>query len=140
MGAVAVAADRAPSLRLAAAGAVLAGSGVALGAFGAHALDGVLTPARAATYDTAVLYQLLHGVALVALGLHRRALGAAGPLLLAGTLLFCGSLYALVALDVGAFGAVAPFGGAALIGGWGVAAWTLWAAPERPGAVPDRSP
>lgn len=113
-------------------GAVLAGLGVALGAFGAHALEGVLTPARLATFETAVRYQVLHGIALVALrALWAGGVGSAQGLrwacvaLAVGAVVFAGSLYLIVATDVGAWGAVAPVGGAAMIAGWGAAAWAL---------------
>jgi uncharacterized membrane protein YgdD (TMEM256/DUF423 family) len=119
-------------------GAVLAGAAVALGAFGAHALDGVLSTSRLATFETAVRYQFLHALALLVLH-HARlagALGAAaaarvGVTLVAGTAIFAGSLYALVATDVGAFGAIAPVGGGLLLLGW--AQWAWAARPRRPG-------
>jgi len=119
-------------------GAVGAGAAVALGAFGAHALDGVLTAGRLGTFETAVRYQLLHALALLIL--HHARLSGALPVaaaqrialsLLAGTVLFSGSLYALVATDVGAFGAVAPIGGVLLILGW--AQWAWHARPGRHG-------
>ncbi|MEX2502249.1 MAG: DUF423 domain-containing protein [Trueperaceae bacterium] len=112
---------------LAACGAVLAGLGVAAGAFGAHALDDLLSPARMATFDTAAHYQLLHGLALAFVATRGDALRPAATLLLIGTVFFCGSLYLLVATDVGAFGALAPVGGGALIVGWALTARGLWA-------------
>lgn len=116
-------------------GAVGAGAAVALGAFGAHALDGVLTAGRLGNFETAVRYQFLHALALLIL--HHARLSGALPVaaaqrvalsLLAGMVLFSGSLYALVATDVGAFGAVAPIGGVLLILGW-----AQWAWHARPG-------
>ncbi len=124
----AVAAPRWPGVVGALAGAL----GVALGAFGAHALGDVLTPARLATFETAVRYQLIHALALVAVqaalaapGAARRALVRAAALLTLGAGIFAGSLYALVGLDVGLFGAVAPIGGAAMIAGWLSLAWAF---------------
>jgi uncharacterized membrane protein YgdD (TMEM256/DUF423 family) len=117
-------------------GTLLAGSAVALGAFGTHALADQLTPARLATFETAVRYQFLHALALLILHLHTLrpdggipagALRRIGGLFLIGIGLFSGSLYALVATGVGAWGAVAPIGGFALI-----AAWSLWAWALRP--------
>lgn len=110
------------------AAALLLALAVALGAFGAHALEGRVTPSRLATFETAVRYQALHGLGLLAIvGLRRdAALRAAAPLVAAGTVLFCGSLYALVATDAGAWGAVAPVGGVLLVAGWSVLAWTAW--------------
>jgi uncharacterized membrane protein YgdD (TMEM256/DUF423 family) len=117
--------------RWAAAGALLAGLGVALGAFGAHALEGVLSEARLATFETAVRYQTHQALGLFLLGLAPRPVRAAAPWLLAGTAIFSGSLYALVALDLSALGAVAPIGGAAMIFAWGLAAWRLLRAPSQ---------
>lgn len=106
---------------------LLGASGVALGAFGAHALKGAL--AAAATrevWETAVRYQLLHAAALLGLAAWlrsssgsaaRRALWAA-RLWAAGTLLFSGSLYALALGGPRWLGPVTPLGGAALIAGW----------------------
>lgn len=113
-------------------GAVAAALAVAAGAFGAHALDGVLTAGRLATFETAARYQLLHAIGLIALQAALaagagapRALLRAAALLTFGTAVFSGSLYLLVATDVGAWGAVAPIGGAAMIAGWAVAAWAF---------------
>ena len=103
--------------------------GVGVGAFGAHALAGVVTPERLVTFETAVRYQLLHALAAalaaVAAASHPGARNAAW-LLLAGSLVFSGSLYALVATDLGGFGAVAPIGGAVMIAGWLRLAWAAW--------------
>lgn len=115
----------------AALGALLVGAGVALGAFGAHSLTELVTPARLETFQTGVRYQIYSGLGLMLLGvlgyLGRGAPRAAAAVL-AGTVVFCGSLYLLVAGAPGFFGAVAPVGGALMIGGWLVAAWRLWRA------------
>ncbi len=119
-------------------GAALAGTAVALGAFGAHALDGAVSPRRLETFETAVRYQFLHALALLVLHQARlagtmaeAAAARVGGTLLAGTAVFSGALYALVATDVGAFGAVAPVGGGLLLLGWAQWAWS--ARPRRPG-------
>jgi len=111
--------------RWAAIGAALAGLGVALGAFGAHALSPLLSEARLATFETAVRYQTHHALGLLLVSMLPREVRAAAPWLLAGTVLFSGSLYLIVALDAPLFGAVAPVGGALLITGWAVAVWRL---------------
>ncbi|MFC4454929.1 DUF423 domain-containing protein [Deinococcus sonorensis] len=102
-------------------GAVLAGIGVALGAFGAHGLKTVLTPDLLATFETGVRYQMYHGLGLLALGAlpnQRRA-----PLfLLAGTVVFSGSLYLLSLSGVKWLGAITPIGGVLQLIGWGLAA------------------
>ena len=105
-------------------GALLMATGVALGAFGAHGLEGTVSPERLDTYQTAARYHLIHGVgvlAIVALGRGRFA----GWWIAAGAAVFSGSLYLLVLTDTPWLGAVAPIGGAAMIGGWLGLAWTL---------------
>lgn len=98
---------------------------VALGAFGAHALKARLGPEWTPIWQTAVLYHLVHALALLALAAWSRATGAdirwgAIPLA-AGIVLFSGSLYGL-ALSQGQarfLGPVTPLGGAAFLAGWG---------------------
>jgi uncharacterized membrane protein YgdD (TMEM256/DUF423 family) len=103
-------------------GAVLGFLGVALGAFGAHALREKLSPALLQTWHTAVLYHMLHAVALFSLGLYARASGAdvraGGALLFAGVLVFSGSLYALALTGIKPLGAITPLGGLLLLAGW----------------------
>ena len=114
-----------PSRGWAATGALLAGLGVALGAFGAHALEPLLSESRLDTYRTAVRYQTHQALGLILLALLPTRARVAAPVLLAGTLVFSGALYLLIALDAPLFGAVAPIGGAAMILGWLLAAWRL---------------
>ncbi len=108
-------------------GALSAGVAVAAGAFGAHALGGAVSPDRLATFETAARYQLTHALALLVVGVlaERQAsrwLRWAGWGFLAGTVLFSGSLYALVLADAPWLGAVTPLGGVAFIAGWGLLA------------------
>lgn len=114
------------------AGALLAGSGVVLGAFGAHALRDRLDPAALQAWETAVLYQLVHAVALLALapvvaGAARpRGPVVASALLEAGVVLFSGSIYALALGGPPLLGPVTPLGGTLMIAGWAVlAAWAV---------------
>lgn len=114
--------------------AALAGAvGVALGAFGAHGLAEAVPADRLATWRTGATYHLAHALAaalaggLAALGLSGAALWAA-RLFLAGVVLFSGSLYGLVLLDLPLLGAVAPLGGVAFIGGWLALAYAAWQA------------
>ncbi len=109
-------------------GAAFVGLGVALGAFGAHTLTGMVTEARLQTFETAVRYQVYQGLgllALAALAPDGRLASRSGPFLIAGTLVFAGALYALVAGAPSWFGAVAPIGGVLLIVGWAVAVFRL---------------
>jgi len=104
---------------------LLGAAGVALGAFGAHALREVLQEKNMLpVWESAVRYQLIHAVALLALAAWARggalpgALTWAARLWLIGVPLFSGSLYALAMGAPHWLGAVTPFGGAAFIAGW----------------------
>ena len=110
-------------------------TGVALGAFGAHALKEILT-ARGSiqTWQTAVLYHLVHAVALLAL-----ASGSGGlinPRWIAlcwslGVILFSGSLYGLALGGPKVLGPITPLGGLALLSGWLIIAWQGWQLSTR---------
>lgn len=105
------------------AGSVSAFLAVALGAFGAHGLEGRLSPSDLETFEVAVRYQMYHALALLFLGLAMErwpgVLGSwAGWAFLAGTVVFSGSLYALVLTGVRVLGAVTPIGGVMLLAGW----------------------
>lgn len=112
-------------------GALAAALGVALGAFGAHALKARLSADMLAVWQTAVQYHLWHALGLVAIGLLAQHLPAsvpvrvAGWLMLAGIVLFSGSLYALALTGTRSLGAIAPFGGACLILAWLVVVFAL---------------
>ena len=111
-----------------AVGAVSGALAVAAGAFGAHALADAVSPERLATFRTGASYHLVHALAtctaaLVATLVPGRAVRTAGWLFVAGTVLFAGSLYALVLLDLPVLGAVTPLGGVAFIAGWLALAW-----------------
>ncbi len=117
-------------------GAVLGLVGVALGAFGAHALRARLTPEALARFETGVRYQLWHALALFAVvfvGSLTWPTGASalyvaggiglfpilsGWLFVAGVVLFSGSLYVLALTGNRRWGAVTPFGGVCLLAGW----------------------
>lgn len=106
--------------------ALLAGLGVAAGAFGAHALSARLPPDLLAPFETGARYHLTQslGALLLALGAERwgiRALRTAGWLLVAGVAVFAGSLYLLALTGVRGLGAVTPLGGVLLLAGWGTA-------------------
>lgn len=99
-------------------GAVLALLAVAFGAFGAHALKEIVTPERLQTFETGVRYQMYHALALLVMSVLPLKNYRAAWLLLVGTIIFSGSLYLLVLLDVGIFGAITPIGGVLQIVGW----------------------
>jgi uncharacterized membrane protein YgdD (TMEM256/DUF423 family) len=111
--------------RLFAAGAALTALAIVAGAFGAHALRDRLTADRLAVFETGARYHMYGalGTLLLALAVSR-GLGdtRAGWLLVAGTAVFAGSLYALALSGVKVLGAITPLGGAAMIAAW------LWCA------------
>ena len=108
-----------------AVGAFLGLLAVLAGALGAHALRGTLEPDDLRTFETAVRFQMYHALALLASGLmalrwNSTWVSLAGWLFVVGVVLFSGSLYALAATGIGAFGAIAPLGGVSLMAGWAV--------------------
>ena len=119
--------------------AVLMGLAVGFGAFGAHGLKGRLSDYSMGVYDKAVIYHFFHALGLLIVSILPRV-GAisqsAGTwvcsLLLAGILLFSGSLYVLALSGVKALGAVTPFGGLAFLAAWFLLAfWLLRSSPAR---------
>jgi uncharacterized membrane protein YgdD (TMEM256/DUF423 family) len=123
-------------------GSILAGLAVALGAFAAHGLNGLLTslypesdvrtlagltvPASwkyLQDFKTAAEYQMTHALALLAVGLlarehASRSLSVAGWSFIGGIVLFSGSLYLLVLSGVKVLGAITPIGGVLFLIGW----------------------
>ncbi len=104
------------------AGALVMALGVALGAYSAHAAKAAAHPEAARLLQTAVQYQLIHGLGLLFVGVLARAgtsrwLVAAGALILLGVFWFCGSLWWL-ALTTHSLGPLAPLGGLSMIAGW----------------------
>ena len=113
------------------AGAVLAAAGVAFGAFGAHGLKTLLSPEALGWWQTAVQYQLWQAIGLVAIGAAPLArMRWSALMLIAGTLLFSGSLYALALSGARWLGAVTPVGGVLMIAGWVCLAWGLAKTPS----------
>ncbi len=106
--------------RLVPAASLLGFAGVALGAFGAHALNAQLTEESRGWWDTATLYVLPHAAGALAAGLSgrggRTALG--GWLFVIGAVFFAGSLYAMALGAPRWFGAITPIGGLSLLAGW----------------------
>ncbi len=113
-------------------GAAVLATAVALGAFGAHALRGLLAPEALAQWRTGVEYQFYHGLGMLLLAalhgrLPERPLRLALALLLAGVLAFSGSLYLLATrVPLGTqgltplLGPLTPLGGLCFIAGWGL--------------------
>ena len=97
---------------------------VVIGAFAAHMLEAMLTAKRMETLETAVQYQIFHTLALLGLmGIDDKLLAirwkknAAGFFLL-GMILFCGSLYLLIATNISQFAMITPLGGLSFMIGW----------------------
>lgn len=116
--------DRAMHKNFLLVAAVLGFLGVAFGAFGAHGLRDRLSPEMMAVFEIGVRYQMYHVFALLAVSAaighfgQLRLLYIAGWSLIAGILIFSGSLYALALTGTGMFGAITPIGGVALLIGW----------------------
>lgn len=104
------------------AAALMGFLGVSLGAFGAHGLEEILSEGeRAAWWSTAVDYHMWHALALLAVGLVQERTGrgrGAGWCLLAGILVFSGTLYAMGLGGPRWLGAITPLGGTLLLAGW----------------------
>ncbi len=112
-------------------GSLFALAAVVLGAFGAHALKARLSPELLLVWQTAVQYHFYHALGLVLVGLacfnlpDGTALRASGWLMIAGIVLFSGSLYTLALSGEKWLGAVAPVGGTAFLMAWGALAWAV---------------
>lgn len=97
---------------------------VLFGAFGAHGLKTKLTADMLAVYQTGVHYHLFHALGLLAVGLVATQIADSvwlkwsGWLMLAGIILFSGSLYVLSVSGLRGLGMVTPFGGVAFIASW----------------------
>jgi uncharacterized membrane protein YgdD (TMEM256/DUF423 family) len=135
--------------RIIAVGAISAGLAVAVGAFGAHALEGRVNADMLANYETGARYHFYHSLGLIAVGLmallHGAPAGGTGDrsnggngahpyaglsrlrwsaaLMLTGIVLFSGSLYTMALTGLGWLGAVTPLGGVAFLAAWALLAW-----------------
>lgn len=104
-------------------GALLGLLAVISGALGAHALADTLTPEQLGSYETAVRFQMYHALAFMALGIIAKVFGPSRWLAgvwwswLLGTLMFSGSIYALVLTPANPW-FVTPMGGLFLMVGW----------------------
>lgn len=101
---------------------------VAAGAFGAHGLKNILSSDMLAVWHTAVTYQIAHALGLFVIAMlmprfNPALLGWAGIVMLAGIVVFSGSLYALAISGMRMLGAITPIGGAAFLLAWALVAW-----------------
>ena len=106
------------------AGSINAMLAVILGAFGAHGLKGRLTEEMLSVYQTGVQYHFYHSLGLIIIGVVAFYLPAStllkwsATVMLAGIVLFSGSLYLLALTDVRWLGMITPLGGIAFIVAW----------------------
>lgn len=96
---------------------------VALGAFGAHGLEGKIPDKYLETWQTAVQYQMFHAVGLLVLGLIAGKIDSplinwSGWLMLIGIILFSGSLFVLSVTQIKVLGAITPLGGVSFLVAW----------------------
>lgn len=104
--------------------AVFGFAGVALGAFGAHGLAQRLEALdRVETWETAVLYHLVHAIMMVFTSQLKGRTGTVFGFFTAGILIFSGSLYILSLTDWRILGAVTPLGGVSFLIAWFLLGW-----------------
>lgn len=105
-------------------GAIAGFIAVALGAFGAHALESGFDEKQIGWWETATLYLLVHAVLATAISAADGAKFATAALVvLIGAAIFAGTLYAMALGAPRWFGAITPIGGVGLLIGWGLIAW-----------------
>lgn len=95
--------------------------GVAIGAFGAHALQAKLDEKMLKTYKTGILYHLIHTCALLAIALYgNQRFYSSAVFFLFGIILFSFSLYVYSITGVKIFAMITPVGGISFLIGWGL--------------------
>ena len=106
--------------------ALLAFLSVALGAFGAHSLNELLTTEKLNSFETGVRYQFYHSLALLIIGLNANKLNATaliGKFMLIGIVFFSFSIYLLslqelIGINLSLLGPITPIGGLLLMISW----------------------
>lgn len=113
-------------------GAVVCALAVLAGAFGAHGLKNYVIESDISLFKTAAQYQMIHGLALVILGVWvnlkkeaAKPLSRVAWLFLIGIILFSGSLYLLVLTQSRSLGMITPLGGISFIVAWLSWAWAV---------------
>jgi uncharacterized membrane protein YgdD (TMEM256/DUF423 family) len=109
--------------RLLSLGFLCGGLSVALGAFAAHGLRDTLSTRHLEVFQTGVQYQFFHSLLLIGLGIaveQIRKARLAGAFVIAGIVLFSGSLYALAISGISMLGAITPFGGVSFLMAWSI--------------------
>ncbi len=113
-----------------AAGSMLAFLAVLAGAFGAHGLKNMLSDYEMEVFKTAVQYHMMHALAILLVGVLMRqspetTLSAVAWLMVAGIVLFSGSLYVLAISGQKWLGAVTPLGGLCFLLAWLMLLWAM---------------
>jgi len=106
--------------------ALLAFLAVALGAFGAHTLNELLTTEKLNSFETGVRHQFYHSLALLIIGLNANKLNATaliGKFMLIGIVFFSFSIYLLtlqelIGINLSLLGPITPIGGLLLMISW----------------------
>ena len=116
--------------------------GVLLGAFGAHAIKDMVTPAMLETYKTGVQYHQIHAlailfVALLAFWIPIRLLRLSGWLFAAGIIVFSGSLYLYALTGIKTFALITPLGGLGFLSGWLCVLFSVTTYKKDPATTPD---
>ena len=102
---------------------------VSLGAFASHMLRDRLSPELLHTFQTGVQYHMYHALALFGTGLMMinfpatNLLRISAYLMLAGIVLFSGSLYLLSITGIRWLGAITPIGGLCFLAAWALIVW-----------------
>jgi uncharacterized membrane protein YgdD (TMEM256/DUF423 family) len=108
-------------------GAINAFVAVALGAFGAHGLEGKLTARMLENWKTGVTYQMFHALGLIGIAFladklpHSSLVSMSGWFMFVGILIFSGSLYVLSTTGITKLGMITPIGGLAFLISWVIA-------------------
>jgi len=125
------------SKKLLISGSLFMALAVGFGAFGAHIVQDMLTPDRFEVFKTAVEYHFYHAIGLLILGLISQRMEPSkwitwsGYCMIAGILIFSGSLYILTLTDTSWLGAITPLGGIAFILSWCFLILGVWKQPKK---------
>ncbi|GAA5521989.1 DUF423 domain-containing protein [Aliifodinibius salicampi] len=113
-------------------GSIIMALGVMIGAFGAHGLKSILSEEMMEIFKTGVQYHFYHAIGLFIVGITAQYLPNSsllywsGILMVAGIIIFSGSLYLLSTMGLRWLGAITPVGGICFILSWLLLAIAVW--------------
>lgn len=113
-------------------GSIMMALGVMIGAFGAHGLKNILSEEMMEIFRTGVQYHFYHAIGLFIVGITAQYLPNSsllywsGILMVAGIIIFSGSLYLLSTMGLRWLGAITPVGGICFILSWLLLAIAVW--------------